>query len=233
MEEVFHNIRRLLIEFGGIWVTTDNEMIQGQNKILAILFDGNTDEIATIEKLTKERMAKGALPENAFLNKNSVENFVKNMGFHLEKVPIFNYLPEKLRSIDNLPQNKQQAVRDIFKDVFFWVMTPISANISKNVCEEKDFKAETKFSRDTLYINLSGRLDTITAPSLLAIYRETADKKSISHIIIDMKNLDYISSAGLRVLMIMEKELEKNNQLIFTNMNEIVREIIETAGFDY
>ena len=49
LEEVFHNICRLLIEFGGMWVTTDNEMIQGQNKILALLADGNENEIAAIE----------------------------------------------------------------------------------------------------------------------------------------------------------------------------------------
>ncbi len=153
------------------------------------------------------------------------------MGFHLEKVPMFNYLPEKLLAIDNLPQNKRQAVREIFKDVFFWVMTPMSADLYERVCEEKDFRAEMKFSGDTLHIVLSGRLDTITSPSLLALYRETADKEnSISHIIIDMKNLDYISSAGIRVLMIMDKELKNNNQLILTGMNEIVREIIENTG---
>lgn len=176
-------------------------------------------------------MAKVAPPENAFLNRNKVEHFVKDMGFNLEKVPMFNYLPEKLRSMDNLPQNKQQAARAIFKDVFFWVMTPMSADSYESVCEEKDFKAELKFSCDTLHIVLSGRLDAITAPSLLAKYRETADKESnISNIIIDMKNLDYLSSAGIRVLTIMDKELKNNNQLILTGMNEIVREIIENTG---
>ena len=231
LEEVFRNIHRLLIEFGGMWVTTDNEMIQGQNKMLALLVDGNENDIATIEKLTKEKMAKVAPPENAFLNRNKVEHFVKDMGFKLEKVPMFNYLPEKLRSMDNLPQNKQQAARAIFKDVFFWVMTPMSADSYESVCEEKDFKAELKFSCDTLHIVLSGRLDTITSPSLLAKYRETADKESnISNIIIDMKNLDYLSSAGIRVLIIMDKELKNNNQLILTGMNEIVREIIENTG---
>ena len=231
LEEVFHNIHRLLIEFGGMWVTTDNEMIQGQNKLLALLADGNKNEIAAIEKLTKEEMAKITPSENAFLDRNRVEHFVKDMGFHLEKIPMFNYLPEKLLAIDNLPQNKRQSVREIFKDVFFWVMTPMSDDLYERVCEEKDFRAEMKFSGDTLHIILSGRLDTITAPSLLAMYRETADKESsISNIIIDMKNLDYLSSAGIRVLMIMNKELKNNNQLILTGMNEIVREIIENTG---
>lgn len=233
LEEVFHNIHRLLIEFGGMWVTTDNEMIQGQNKMLALLADGNVNDIATIEKLTKEKMAKVAPSGNAFLDRNNVEHFIKDMGFNLEKVPMFNYLPERLRSMDNLPQNKQQAARELFKEVFFWVMTPMSADSYESVCEEKDFKAEMKFSCDTLRIVLSGRLDTITAPTLLAMYRETADKENnISHIIIDMKNLDYISSAGIRVLIIMNNELKNNNQLILTGMNEIVREIIENVGLD-
>ncbi|MBQ2591657.1 MAG: STAS domain-containing protein [Candidatus Riflebacteria bacterium] len=44
------------------------------------------------------------------------------------------------------------------------------------------------------------------------------------------RSLDYISSAGIRVLTIMDKELKNNNQLILTGMNEIVREIIENTG---
>ncbi len=111
-------------------------------------------------------------------------------------------------------------------------MTPISVNFSERVCEEKDFRAEMKLSYDTLHITLSGRLDTITSPSLLAMYRETIGKETISHIIIDMKNLDFISSAGIRVLLIMNGELKNDNQLILTNTNKMVKEIIKIADLD-
>ena len=89
-----------------------------------------------------------------------------------------------------------------------------------------------KLTDGTLYATVSGRLDTITAPELLAMYKETAEQGKITDIEIDMKNLDYISSAGLRVLLIMKKALPKEGQLQLTNMNETVTEIMETTGFD-
>ena len=48
----------------------------------------------------------------------------------------------------------------------------------------------------------------------------------------DMKNLEYISSAGLRVLLIMRKALDSDQNISLVNMNDSVREIIETTGFD-
>ena len=232
LEEVFQNIRRLLLEFGGKWVTTDNEIVRGQNKMLTLLTDGDADELAAVGKLAAGKMPKSAIPENAFMDGNGAEEFVEKMGFRLEKVPVYDYLPQKLHSLENLPAEKQQAAREVFKEVFFWVMTPKSADSFERVCEGNDFKAEMKLTGGSLHVTVSGRLDTITAPDLLALYRETAVKGDITNIVIDMKDLDYISSAGLRVLLIMKKAFPNENQLRLTNMNEVVSEIMETTGFD-
>lgn len=57
-------------------------------------------------------------------------------------------------------------------------------------------------------------------------------KDKIDGICIDMKNLEYISSAGLRVLLIIRKGIHTGANLSLVNMTEAVREIIETTGFD-
>ena len=81
----------------------------------------------------------------------------------------------------------------------------------------------------TLFIE--GRIDTVTANDLEEeIIIETGDFDSL---ILDFKNVDYISSAGLRVLISTEKKLEpKNIPLIIKNLNYANKEIFRISGFD-
>ena len=77
--------------------------------------------------------------------------------------------------------------------------------------------------------SLSGRLDTGTAPQL-----EQEIKASISGITdleLDMQELDYISSAGLRVLLAAQKIMNKQGKMTVLNANETVMEIFEVTGF--
>ena len=229
LEEVFHNIHRMLLEFGGKWITTDNEMIQGQDKMLALLVDG---DMKAIEKLAAGKMPKSAHTENLFFDRNRAEGLVEDMGFDLEKLPMLNFLPDRLHSLEHLPLDRQRAARDVFKDVYFWVMTPKPVAVREDVREEKDFKAQMRMRGGDLEITVSGRLDTITAPTLLAMFRDAEKEQTIASVTIDMANLVYISSAGLRVLILMLKTLEDADHLNLINMSKAVAEIIETTGLD-
>ena len=77
---------------------------------------------------------------------------------------------------------------------------------------------------------LEGRLDTVTAPqleeTLLAIYPQ------LSELTFDLEKLEYISSAGLRVLLSAHKVMSCKGGLKVANVNEIVREVFEVTGFD-
>ena len=85
---------------------------------------------------------------------------------------------------------------------------------------------------ETAFLCKEGRLDTITSPGLLSLYREAEAKGSIESICVDMKNLEYISSAGLRVILIMRKALKSEKDFSLINMSDEVKKIIETTGFD-
>ena len=80
-----------------------------------------------------------------------------------------------------------------------------------------------------LVIALEGRLDTMTAPELEAELRQSLD--GAESLTLDFSKLDYISSAGLRVLLSAHKIMSAKGGMKVTNVNEIVSEVFEVTGF--
>ena len=88
---------------------------------------------------------------------------------------------------------------------------------------------EIKKSATATTIELAGRLDTITAPALdKAINHDIGDAKNL---ILNMKALEYISSAGLRVLLSAQKKMQKIGSMKLTNVCEDIMEVFEMTGF--
>ena len=85
-----------------------------------------------------------------------------------------------------------------------------------------------KMNGSTLEIALEGRLDTMTAPQL---EEELADLDKADSLVLDCSNLEYISSAGLRVLLSAYRTMNMKGGMKLTNINEIVREVLEVTGF--
>lgn len=82
----------------------------------------------------------------------------------------------------------------------------------------------------TLTIGLEGRLDTMTAPELGEEIRNSA--AGAERIILDFTLLDYISSAGLRVLLSTQKKMNASGgSLVIRKPNEVVSEVFEATGF--
>ena len=88
---------------------------------------------------------------------------------------------------------------------------------------------EIKKNAADALIQITGRLDTITAPALdKTINEEIGDTKNL---ILDMKGLEYISSAGLRVLLSAQKKMQKIGSMKLTGVCEAVMEVFEMTGF--
>ena len=88
---------------------------------------------------------------------------------------------------------------------------------------------EKTMNGTALTIALAGRLDTMTAPDLEAeLGRSLPDAESL---VLDFSNLDYISSAGLRVLLSAHKAMSAKGGMKITHVNEIVREVFDVTGF--
>ena len=88
-----------------------------------------------------------------------------------------------------------------------------------------------KLNDGVMEIALEGRLDTNTAPLLEKELKSSMT--DIDYLTFDFAKLDYISSAGLRVLLSANKEMLRNDKapVSITNSNEIVREVFEVTGF--
>lgn len=80
-----------------------------------------------------------------------------------------------------------------------------------------------------LHVALAGRLDTITSPSLEASLKESLD--GITALVFDFAELDYISSAGLRVLLSAHKTMNKQGSMKLVRVNDDIMEIFEVTGF--
>ena len=88
---------------------------------------------------------------------------------------------------------------------------------------------EIKRNAEETIIKLVGRLDTTTAPALDKTINE--DIKDAVNIVLDLKGLEYISSAGLRVLLSAQKKMQKNGSMKLKNVCEEVMEVFEMTGF--
>ena len=90
-------------------------------------------------------------------------------------------------------------------------------NISKNVDGKK------------LEYLLEGRLDTTTSPQLQEDLEKSLD--SVEELVLNFEKLEYISSAGRRVLLVAQKTMTKQGKMIVTNVNESIMEIFDVTGF--
>ena len=88
---------------------------------------------------------------------------------------------------------------------------------------------EIKKSAAETIIEIVGRLDTITAPALdKTINEDIADTKNL---VLDLKGLEYISSAGLRVLLSAQKKMQKVGSMKVMNVCQEVMDVFEMTGF--
>ena len=80
-----------------------------------------------------------------------------------------------------------------------------------------------------LEIALEGRLDTTTAPDLEKELKESIN--GVTALTLNLEKLDYVSSAGLRVMLSAHKAMRSQGAMKVTNVNEVVREVFDVTGF--
>ena len=88
---------------------------------------------------------------------------------------------------------------------------------------------EIKKNINETIIEVVGRLDTITAPALEKTIGENISE--IQNLVLDFKGLEYISSAGLRVLLGAQKKIKNSGSMKLINVCEDVMEVLEMTGF--
>lgn len=231
LEEVFRNIHRLLQKYGGSWVTADRAYFLHDRDVTFAALNHDARLTAMYEAVTKK--AAGTTADVAFYDSvffdpddEKVKAFISSMGFQLKEISMGDYLPEQLGSVSG---DADAEVRKVFGNMYFWELT-VKAQTKKLREEEKPFSVRTAVEGTTLHVSVAGRMDTLTAPELLKQFSEVKDP--IEAIEVDVTDMVYVSSAGLRVLLMMYKSLKDKSGFRMTGVSDGVREILETTGFD-
>ena len=90
-------------------------------------------------------------------------------------------------------------------------------------------KLEFNKNGENLIVTLEGRLDTTTAPELEKTIN--GEGEALTNLVLDFKGIDYISSAGLRVLLTAQKKMNVQGSMELVNVSEAVMDIFEMTGF--
>ena len=234
LEEVFSNIHRLLQKYGGSWAITDRAYFLFDNEVVAAALNNDPKLTALYAAVTNRAAAATAdvkFNDSVFFDpdEGKVRSFIQKMGFDLHEVCMADYLPDQIVSLKGNPA-AESAVRDVFRNMMFWELTVAESTAAKPVEARLPFQVECKVKDGTLDVSVQGRMDTITAPELLKRFREAGS--GIHTIHVDVSRMAYVSSAGLRVLLMMYKSLENKDNFELAGVSAEVREILETTGFD-
>lgn len=128
LEEVIHNIKKLLKKYGGKWVTCDNTLLSTQQSIIAAslgMIGENNGNLAKIGENIASSMAKIKKFENVFLDKDieKTKKFLDDMGFELNVEKGINHIPKFIRSLAAFPENILANMRKVLENMDFWIMT--------------------------------------------------------------------------------------------------------------
>jgi anti-anti-sigma factor len=235
--EVFlDNIRLLLEKHGGCWLTADPEITLAYIMALRAVCGERVMEVMKNAKQQfsdKANMSIGgnkmmALPPDVEGGIKRAMMLLAKHGMKAERMVIADYMPEMV-TLRKIPEQAEQY-KAAMKQCANWKVTLLNParKLDTSAVTSKDFDASADLQDGMMTLCLKGRLDTMTAPDLLAFYEK--NKENLQGVRVDCGALDYISSAGLRVLLMMHKGC--SNGVTLQNVNALVTEILEQTGFD-
>lgn len=234
------NIRMILKEHGGCWVTADTETGMQYIMTMQPIAGDRFMEIMMKSKTTAEDKSDVNVGSNSLnvspqgdvaQNMKNAMTFLARHGLKAERMILSEHMPE-INSLSYVTPEQAQAIKQNMQKCAYWKITvsDTGAEVDTADLRAEDFDMQASITNDTLNLRLKGRVDTLTAPNMLALFERVAAEYKLSCVDIDCGELDYISSAGLRVLLIMKKECPDGVKL--TGINQVVREILVQTGFD-
>ena len=241
-QTVIQNVYRLLRERGGCWITVDPETLARHLAVYSAIAGDRAAEFLSDEmkgfsgesgidvtgRSSPFLRKKGGNSEKAN-SSESEQEFTQN-GFLVEKIPFVTGTYE-LRSFSFLQPDVIEKLKKNLSHVHLWKFTVNPDFVSDETQDSGEaFRLKAETGEHTLRFVVSGRLDSLSAPLLLKAWDEKRSSMDIRKAEIDCGNLEYISSAGLRVLLMISKSLTEG-PLVLCHTKPEVREILTTTGF--
>ena len=239
------NIKRILDEHGGCWLTIDPEWLVSYVLVVqAILGDRAEEALLSMQQRVEEMSDVGVKGSSlvVFPKKDSdipkdigkAMSYLSKHGLVAERMIVADHMPE-LRVFEKLGSEQVAAVKEAMKNNAYWKITSMGAPQSKEELDttgvsEKEFDLKARIGGEKLFISLIGRVDSLTAPKVLSFCEKIVAENNLKAVHVDCADLEYISSAGLRVLLILKKNTDQG--IVLENVQPQIMEILETTGFD-
>ena len=240
MDAMCDNIKKILAEHGGYWITLDPEISLLYVLIVKAFYGERTREIMYQSKYRIEDKSDVETIQNTITisvrsdvqeNMKNAINYITSKGFKLERIPYANHVPE-FKSLKNADPKIVAQIKEGFKRVCIWKITvDESDNVDISDGKTESFNADASIDGDRLNLNLTGNLDSLSAPKLLASYEKIKKDNTLNSVFIDCSKLDYVSSAGLRVLLIMQNDCEDG--VTMKSCNETVIEALSNTNITH
>ncbi len=230
-DSMLSGISSVLHEHGGCFITPDLVTAKFMAGILTSVL-GREEGMKALLALGRSISEKSDTKFTGSLTgmpDDQMKELFKKHGLACESIPFLSEDAD-LHSFGQLTDEQVDHIRKNVSDIKCLKLTAAEKAMQSGSRSSDKFSAEISRSGSSLNIRLTGRLDSISAPALFDEYRKACEAQAPENICVDASRLEYISSAGLRVLLIMQKEL-KANKVRIAGAAEPVREILDQTGF--
>ena len=228
-EQFIGGIRQVLSGHGGAWYSSDWSVDYEQFSTRNM----SSPEGVKYYNETRRQIMKSSNVFNegvSFLSEDEKQSFLESRGLKVEKLP-FYYGDEDLAMLRAVAPDKMNAIMDQLKKSSFWKMTlDESYAVREKITGAKeidDLHVDCSAAGSRLICRIAGRIDTISAPALLEVLEKNGD--GFEELSVEAERLEYLSSAGIRVLLMASKKFGK---MSIRHASDAVKKIFADSGFD-
>ncbi|MBO5590346.1 MAG: STAS domain-containing protein [Acidaminococcaceae bacterium] len=238
-DAVISNISGLLEIHGGCWITPDPEYrLQFFHSFCSVFGESAFRKLETAGNAAKRQSDVGNLCNSFILDVPDVtgsckaaEELLKKHGLKAEKVNLAEHMPE-LGIYRELTSKQVSRFKEAMRLCHYWVIAPDATQKHPARAEttgQKPFRMRYTCANGLFQLSLAGRVDSISAPKILMAWDAEKTSGVIDRIKIDCSGLEYISSAGIRVLLSIRDNCKRD--ILFYNVSQPIAKILAQNGF--
>lgn len=238
VDAVISNIRALLERHGGCWITPDPEVkLQFVLTFKSLFGEGFLNKLATTCNTVIKQSDTANLSnpfildfENLPASLKTLETFLNKHGLKFERINLAAHMPE-LSVYRQLTPAQIRQFKDAMRQCHYWIITlDDTRNLHETATpKQNSFDMTCTFNDGILLMTLRGRIDSLSAPKILAAFETEKARNVINEVQINCSASEYISSAGIRMLLDINENC--NGGLMLFNVNAAVGKILAQKGF--
>ena len=230
-DTVIANVRNLLEVHGGCWITPDPEVkLQFVETFRSVFGESMLDKLITTGNVASKQSNVADLSNSFILDaanviacRKTAEALLAKHGLKAERINFAEHMPE-LSVYRQLTSEQILRFKEAMNHCNYWVITLDATRKPQAVQKQRPFDMSYTLENGILRLTLRGRVDSISAPKILTAWESKKAANVIDGVEIDCSALEYISSAGVRVLSDIKGNCKRGVELL--NVNSSVAEIL-------